>query len=610
MFEASELDEDQSARRDDLAVESIHQQMEVMLEDRQFQEYLQKLLNNPLVSNIKEQLRLLSGEAVVKTYGKRKAAILLTLFAGAVVSFIGSLTFLVGKQFPTEFGNFTGISVDNEVADGSGQFLGWTNVAIEAIFYTWTISGILPAFQPKPKQEKSNDPNNVGFFRRCYDKFGSYLPSFGEWTLAVASTIPLTLLSLNSENLGSEEEKDDSNVIKYGIVSSIALVTLVSNKYFLTLTHKQFKSVWNWLWNKNKTEEVSLDLLKQVKIAFSKAAVRANEKLHHLTKEEFAATIVSLNSLIPKGNNLEDQVSELRWQHLLPIIFKDLSYISPKVNKKTIVFVPAMAIFAALSWLGLIATVPNAVKENISSSPAAQYLLMVIAGIPLIEIGLSAGGSVGLRLSRMGHIDTLTTNLTNWKIRLLGYIPLGLFGLFSFGTNATLTIQQFKTVPAVTWMLLPSATLGIDLINIFAGTELWDQASTSVSVAFNKDKQLIVKYQRFLEALVDKIDIVSEESLAALLLKLEPEIQDKIKQFIPSMKMQGSDEFIEAVSQQLHLRWLDVQRQQKIELPPPSIKENAASRHILFKWGGAKKGKSTGAKKEMELDSYSAPQYE
>lgn len=55
-----------------------------MIEDREFNEYLNTLSNNQLVTSLKEHVSLINGEKVVESYGKRKAAILFRLFAGAL----------------------------------------------------------------------------------------------------------------------------------------------------------------------------------------------------------------------------------------------------------------------------------------------------------------------------------------------------------------------------------------------------------------------------------------------------------------------------------------------------------------------------------------------
>lgn len=574
-------DEIQNEAGDDLIVRDDSPQLkDLLLENHQFQEYLQNLLDNPLVDHIKEQLILMNDEVVVRAYGKRKAAILITMLAGTVISFVGSLTFFsVAKQFPKEFGNFTGITVDNNIADGVGDFLGWTNVVIEAIFYTWTISNMLPEVQPDPKQKKPFNSNNVVDFYKCCDKFRFHLPSVMEWSLAIASTIPLTFLSL------IEEEKMNKNEAwKYTIVSSIAIITLISNKYFLTLTHKQFKKIWSWARHNHKSNEIEQDLLNQVKKSFLEALIRGNEKLHRLSKEDFQNVIIALKEITQQPNDLESQYADAQLRKIFSIMFKDLSFPPKKTNKTAVVLIPTIAVFAALSWLGLIATVPQGVNEKISSSPTAQYLLMIIAGIPLIEIGLFTGGSVGLQLSNMGNgLDSLTNNLIGWETRLLGYIPLSLFGLFSFGTNATLTIQQFESMPVVTWMLLPSATLGIDLINIFACAELWDQVSTLIRTSLNNDNKLFIRYQNLLNFSIEEIKSTSKESLTAIFLKLEPEVQNRIKQFIPDSANQELYELTDELYKQLHSKLLEAQRREDMD-NRSLAREKRTSRNLFFSY--------------------------
>lgn len=324
-------------------------------------------------------------------------------------------------------------------------------MAVGTLFYTWTISGILPSLQPE-QTDKLIEPKKTGFFSRCYSKVTSWLPSLEEWGLATASAIPLTLLSLI-------DQENETGYFKYAVVGSIGLVTLISNKFFLSLTHGQFKKVWTWLWGQKKKENLQLDsnILEQVKEAFSESTIRAKEKLKHLPKQEFENLVSSVKDIARTKSNLEEMIpDDKRWVNLTNYIFKDLSFVPAKINKKAMVLVPTLAVFTALSWLGLIATVPDGVGEKWSSAPALQYTLMVLAGIPLIEIGLSMGGSFGLKLSKIGDGSySVSENLTNRIERYSGYIPITLAGLGSFATTATLTLQQFGSVPAVTWMLLP-----------------------------------------------------------------------------------------------------------------------------------------------------------
>lgn len=317
-------------------ISAINQQLEAILEDPVFNEYLKILSQNNLVIDLKKLITSISDETVIINHDKRKAAIIMALFIGMIISFIGSLTFLVGKQFPKEFSEFAGISVNNETADIMGDFLGWTNVIVEAIFYTWTISGILSSIHPEEDNAIVSDNHK---HPRCRTKFIYYLPSIVEWSLAIASTIPLTFLSLIDEE---KTEKDD--IFKYGIVSSIALITLISNKYFLTLTHKQFKDIFNWFRNKNKPTDVEQNLLKQVKKAFLETVIHSNEQLYHLSKEEFRTVINSLNNLVQCPVDLINREIDDRSKILLSIVFMDLSSAPKKTYKSAIILIPAMAI--------------------------------------------------------------------------------------------------------------------------------------------------------------------------------------------------------------------------------------------------------------------------
>ncbi|MFX5656563.1 hypothetical protein ABTE24_20525, partial [Acinetobacter baumannii] len=82
------------------------------------------------------------------------------LFAGATASCIGSLTFLIGKHFPEEFAEFADFSISDDAANGIGKYLGGSNMAVETLFYTYTIHGILSALQKKKveKQPLETEP--------------------------------------------------------------------------------------------------------------------------------------------------------------------------------------------------------------------------------------------------------------------------------------------------------------------------------------------------------------------------------------------------------------------------------------------------------------------
>ena len=501
----------------------------------EFEENLQELSNNSLAMAIKRHVSHINGEQITEDYRIRKAVILITLAAGAVASFLGSLTFLIGRKFPRAFADLANFNISNssKVADEVGETLGWCNVILESLFYTWTISGILPSLQPdeivSPREEEQS----------CC----SLLPTIGEWGLAVASTIPLTFLSLVDQ-----ETEDTSESLKYTIISSIALVTFVSNKFFLSLTHKQIKKVWTWLTSPKETAEPALPLLEETKKAFLETTIRANEKLKHLSRPEVEELIADLKSIALPSPALEEAISDRRWINLLNHMFRDLTFTPPEVNKKAMILVPSLAVFAACSWLGLIATVPHGVERKLSSSAALQYILMVIAGIPLLEIGLSMGGSFGYKLSQLGNgVNSLSENLTHPLARFLGYIPISLVGLGSFATTATLSIQQFRSIPPLAWGLLPSAVLGMDLINISSGTELWDEVLVEASTRISSDKALFVDHVKFLQNFQEKIEFVSEREIARIILALEPFVQTKIKQLTSSMRNRELGEWIRAL---------------------------------------------------------------
>lgn len=526
-------------------IELFNQQLDDIIEDKEFDEYLNTLSDNLLITSLKDQVSLISGKKVVESYGKRKAAILFTLFAGATISAIGSLTFLVGEKFPQEFAglisNTTGdcnattsyntTSTSNATLTGIGKYLAWSNVVVETLFYTWTISGILPSLQP----EQNNPPLVTSYFRQCCSKltsWKSWLPNLGEWGLAVASAIPLTLLSLN------DQEEAQGN-FKYAIVGSIGLVTLVSNKFFLSLTHRQFNNIWTCLGSlwKDDASPSNENFLKQLKNAVSRSTICANEKLKHLSKEESKDLVISLKEITQDKSDLENIIPDRRWVNLTNYMFRDLSFAPPKINRRAIMLVPSLGIFTALSWLGLIATVPGGIEKKWSSSHTLQYTLAVFAGIPLIEIGLSMGGSFGLKLSRIGDgTFSISENFNSRLERFSGYGLIALAGLGSFATSATLTIQQFDCIPALTWFLLPSAILGMDLINIASGIQLWDEALVAIKTQFNQDKALFIHHLKFLKHFQDKIETTSPKEVATLVLNLEPSIQKNIMQFIPSMK--------------------------------------------------------------------------
>lgn len=524
---------DEIAPENDIPLETFNQHFESTLEDEKFTEHLINLSNNPLVGLAKDHLDVISRKSISKTYAKRKAAILFTLFAGATISTIGSLTFLIGEHFPDEFAKFAGFSISDDVASGLGKYLGGSNVALETLFYIFTIYGMLPSLKPKQSFEAPVEAENPSFFRRCCSKFTSWLPSVGEWGLAIASAIPLTLLSL------IDQEAEGIEGLKYAVVACIGLVTLVSNKFFLTLTHGQLKEVWAWLKSlkKGNNPHSELDFLEQVKEAFTESTICANEKLKHLSQKDLGDKISSLKEITEEVLDLEIATPDQRWVKLTNHIFEDLSFAPPKVNKKAVILTPAFAIFTALSWLGLIATVPGGIEKMWSSPSGLQYPIMVIAGIPLIEIGLSVGGSFGLQLSRIGEgARSLNETLTHWIQRYIGYTFITLAGLGSFATTATLTIQQFKSVPAVCWMLLPSATLGMNLINISTGCEIWDETVAAAARQITPDKALFAKHVNFLQDFQRKLELTRVEDVAMIILSLEASVQENIMHFMPSME--------------------------------------------------------------------------
>lgn len=555
-------------------LESIDQQLNIMIRDAPIEEYINKLSHNKLVIELKDHITLIDGTQLIKSYGIRKAAIIITLVAGAIVASIGSVTFLVvAKQFPKTFATFADVPISDNFSDGFGKFLGWTNVAIEAIFYTWTISGILPPFQPKPKRNETFI-TNTSFVRYYTAKIFSWLPSLGEIAMAIASALPLTLVSL------LDQEKDNTkSFIKYGVVSSIALVTVLSNKFFLSLTHRQFKQIWVWLRSGDEITISNIDsnILEQAKMAFLTATVRSNEKLKHLSKQELNTFVVSLREKVKISTDLENQSTpDQRWVKLIGLMFEDLSFVPAKINKWAIVLVPLLAIFAALSWLGLIATVPHSVKEKLNAASAWQYILMILAAIPLLEIGLSLGGAFGLSLSKMGDGKrSFVENMSSRIARYIGYIPITIFGLFSFGTNATLTIQQFKSKPAVTWALLPSATLGIDLINIASGIELWNQILMVLSTILNADNALFFKHADFIKGFSDKAKETSAEEIVEIILAINPNLQEKLMHFIPCMKDKELREFIDELTKALKIKLAMVAS--PLEVKPDTNQEKTLS---------------------------------
>ena len=526
-------DRDEIALENDIFLDTFNQHPSPILEDEEFDERLINLSNNPLVGLATDHLDVISGKSIPKTYAKRKAAILLTLLAGATISTIGSLTFLIGEHFPEEFAKFSGFSISDDVASGLGPYLGGSNMALETLFYTFTIYGMLPSLKPKQNFKAPVETEKPSFLRRCCSKFTSWLPSLGEWGLAIASAIPLTLLSL------IDQEKEGIEGLKYVVIPCIGLVTLVSNKFFLSLTHGQLKEVWTWLKSPKKASNPpsELEFLEQVKEAFTESTIRANEKLKHLSQKELGDKIRSLKEMAQEALDLENAAPDQRWVKLTNHIFKDLSFSPPKVNKKAIILVPAFAIFTALSWLGLIATVPGGIEKIWSSSSGLEYPIMVVAGIPLIEIGLSVGGSFGLQLSRIGDgAHSLNQTLTHWTQRYIGYTSITLAGLGSFATTATLTIQQFKSVPVVCWMLLPSAILGMNLINISTGCEIWDEALGAAARQITPDKVLFVNHVNFLQDFQKKLEITPTEEVAMIVLSLEASVQESIMHFMPNME--------------------------------------------------------------------------
>lgn len=342
-----------------------------------------------------------------------------------------------------------------------------------------------------------------------------------------------------------QEKEKTSTPLKYTVITSIALVTLISNKFFLSETHKKFKEIGAWL---RKTKGRNRVLIE--------ATTNAGEKLKHLSTAEVKETVEALKG-IAHFSSLEDERLDKRWVNLASHMFADLKFVPPQVNKKAMILVPSLAIFTACSWLGLIATVPQGVETILSSSPALQYTLMVIAGIPLIEIGLFMGGSFGYKLSQVGSgARSLSSQLVHPLVRFLGYVPISLVGLGSFATTATLSIQQFKSVPAIAWMLLPSATLGMNLINISSGIELWDEALVAMSTRFNRDKAIFVNHEKFLQDFRKKAKSASSEEVAALIVALAPDTQRTIQQLVPDIREMDLREWVSALREELEKRRL------------------------------------------------------
>lgn len=115
----------------------------------ELEEDWQEVLHNPLVLALKDHLASIHGEQMAKGHGIRKIAILAAFAVGVAASGLGSLTFLVGREFPKELAAFAHFDMTDAVANGLGKSLAYSNVGLEALFYMWTISGILPPFQPK-----------------------------------------------------------------------------------------------------------------------------------------------------------------------------------------------------------------------------------------------------------------------------------------------------------------------------------------------------------------------------------------------------------------------------------------------------------------------------
>lgn len=490
----------------------------------------QPLATNPIVTSLQKHLTTLHEQQSNQPLGKRGIGILIALGFSSIVAIIGSLTFLVGRQFPDTFAALADIDIKPEVSEGLGEFLAWANVVVEAIFYIWTISRLLPPFKPLPEetQVKSLEPES-GWLNHVWSTIRPSLPNKSEWVLATASAIPLTFVSLLDQ-----EKENRAAYATYGIVIAIASITLVSNKFFLSLTHQQFKAVWSW-W-RHKPLPVNATPEQQVKAAVVSAACHAQAKLQTLSVEEIAVLIKDLKTLAqPMITDIEIATrNDYRWLSLLEIMFTDLSKAPAVINKKAIFLVPAVGIFAALSWLGVIATVPNGVAQKLSSSTALQYSLMVIAGIPLLEIGLSLGGTFGLQLSQLGNgLKSLVTQITNSTTRWLGYVPIIALGLASFSTNATLTLQEFGSIPALAWSLLPSATLGINLINIISGIELWHDALIAINGKRNSDKKLLITHAAYLTRFIETVNQLSPDEIKVVALCLDQERQKKLLRLIP-----------------------------------------------------------------------------
>lgn len=104
--------------------------------------------------------------------------------------------------------------------------------------------------------------------------------------------------------------------------------------------------------------------MEQVKKAFSESTICANEKLKHLQKKEFKSLVSSLKGVAQIHPTEGETTYDRRWINLTNYMFKDLSFRPNKINKQAIIFVPSFGVFTSLSWLGLIASVPDGIEKN------------------------------------------------------------------------------------------------------------------------------------------------------------------------------------------------------------------------------------------------------
>lgn len=494
---------------------------------------VEDLSQNSLVNFLKQGfLSEIEQKGRIKQYSTRKTVIRLAFLGGVLISMIASLVYYLGKEFPVRFAKLCGFS-SSETANKVGSFFGVSGVIMNILFYTWNIKVLLPPVYPVQAQFEKESLNNhqSNVLQKLQYYFRGRFSAVAEWVLALASTIPITYLSYQ------REKNKENTFVSYTIVFSTGFIWAISSKFSLHISHQRFAAAFAWLkerLSKHNSESSTPDLLSQAKNAFLLAATYSSQKMHHLSDEERHNLVVSLGDLLQKQ-------PEHRWQALLELSFGDLSSAPKKIEMHNVAMIIGMAIFTVFSNAGVIMTGPEAIA-GFTNSTFLRYLLFFLQALPLVERSLAIGGMRGLEFSRIRDPGrSIVQQVTPRCLRLVGYLPLTILGVASCGMTGALAIKKFSS-PLI-WFILPSATLGTSLVIASGGVTLWNEILIRIAQQADPSLKVFIDYINFSKALQSQIKGAQKEEFAKLILNLSPEIQAKIKNFIPEMKDRSAGDF-------------------------------------------------------------------